>query len=159
VGLAACRLALEVTVHRVWGRAIGPHAQRVTLLVEDVAGEFCLLEPGPGQQAAAGWEELLAGRLDPVVGARARLWGSLQLGERHTGSSQAKLFRVMRGVRPTNQRVLYSLVVAGGGLEVLGGPTPPAPDCPDLASARTMDPGTRCSTLLEQLCCVVYYPL
>jgi hypothetical protein len=140
-----------VTVHRVWGRATGPHAQRVTLLVEDLAGEFCLLEPGPGQVAAAGWEDLLAGRLDPVVGARARVWGSLELGERHTGSNQARLFRVMRGVQPTHQRVLYSLAVAGGGLQLLGGPAPPAPDCPDLVSARTKDPGTRCSTLSKQL--------
>ena len=34
------------------------------------------------------------GRLDQVVGAPARLWGSLALGERHTASNQARLFRV-----------------------------------------------------------------
>ena len=83
-GLAACRLALDLTVHQVWGRATGLHAQRVIL-------------PGRGQAAAAGWEDLLAGRLHQVVGAPARLWGSLTLGERHTGrhtgSNQARLFR------------------------------------------------------------------
>ena len=140
-GRAACRLALDLTVHRVWGRAIGPHAQRVTLLGEDAAGEFCLLELGPGQAAAAGWEDLLAGRLDQVVGALARLWGSLVLGERHTtGNNQARLLRVMRGVRPTYQRVLYSLAVAGGGLQLLGNPVPPTADCRTL---HRPGPGTR----------------
>merc|ERR1719342_354137 len=99
----------------IWGGATALHAQQVELLVEEESHSAVLRPIGSG----GGWEVVLSGDVDLVMGAKVKVWGMLDVQGRHTRSNHPKLFKVLEGTSAHQQRVLYALNITGGGLEVV----------------------------------------
>ena len=127
----------------IWGCATALHVQQVELLVQDGEGQYsAVLRPiGSGQ----GWEGVLSGDVDKVVGAKIKVWGMLSIQDRHTRSNHPGLFRVLcgQGGDVQQQRIIYSLGISGGGLEILQQGKKPEITCPSLHQASGLAPGSR----------------
>jgi len=137
------RVTLEVEVKLIWGCATALHVQQVELLVQDGEGQYsAVLRPiGSGR----GWEGVLSGEVDQVVGAKIKVWGMLGIQDRHTRSNHPGLFRVLcgQGGDVQQQRIIYSLGISGGGLEILQQGKVPEIICPSLHQASGLAPGSR----------------
>ena len=137
------RVTFEVEVKLIWGCATALHVQQVELLVQDGEGQYsAVLRPiGSGQ----GWEGVLSGDVDKVVGAKIKVWGMLSIQDRHTRSNHPGLFRVLcgQGGDGQQQRIIYSLGISGGGLEILQQGKEPEITCPSLYQASGLAPGSR----------------
>ena len=137
------RVTFEVEVKLIWGCATALHVQQVELLVQDGEGQYsAVLRPiGSGQ----GWEGVLSGDVDKVVRARVKVWGMLGIQDRHTRSNHPGLFRVLcgQGGDVQQQRIIYSLGMSGGGLEILQQGKEPEITCPSLHQASGLAPGSR----------------
>ena len=137
--IGGSRMAIEVEVRLIWGSATALHAQQVELLVEE-QGHSAVLRPiGSG----GGWEGVLSGDVDLVIGAKVKVWGMLDVQGRHTRSNHPKLFKVLEGTSAHQQRVLYALNIAGGGLEILEAGKAPEISCPSFREAFELSPGRR----------------
>lgn len=137
--IGGSRVAIEVEVRLIWGSATALHAQQVELLVEE-QGHSAVLRPiGSGE----GWEGVLSGDVDLVIGAKVKVWGMLDVQGRHTRSNHPKLFKVLEGTSAHQQRVLYALNIAGGGLEILEAGKAPEISCPSFREAFELSPGRR----------------
>jgi len=132
-------MAIEVEVRLIWGSATALHAQQVELLVEE-QGHSAVLRPiGSG----GGWEGVLSGDVDLVIGAKVKVWGMLDVQGRHTRSNHPKLFKVLEGTSAHQQRVLYALNITGGGLEILEAGKAPLISCSSFREAFELTPGSR----------------
>ena len=133
------RMTIEAEVRMIWGGATALHAQQIELLVEE-EGHSAVLRPiGSG----GGWEGVLSGDVDLVMGAKVKVWGMLDVQGRHTRSNHPKLFKVLEGTSAHQQRVLYALNITGGGLEVVEAGKAPHVSCPSLSEASQLTPGSR----------------
>ena len=132
-------MVIEVEVRLIWGSATALHAQQVELLVEE-QGHSVVLRP---IASGGGWEGVLSGDVDLVIGAKVKVWGMFDVQGRHTRSNHRKLFKVLEGTSAHQQRILYALNVSGGGIEVLEAGKVPEISCPSLREAFELTPGSR----------------
>ena len=136
---SSSRMAIEVEVKLIWGSATALHAQQVELLVEE-QGHSAVIRPiGCG----GGWEGVLSGDVDLVMGAKVKMWGMLDVQGRHTRSNHPKLFKVLEGTSAHQQRVLYALNITGGGLEILEAGKAPEISGPSLSDTSQLTSDSR----------------
>jgi len=138
-GSNSSRMVIEVEVRLIWGSATALHAQQVELLVEEQGHSVVLRPIGSG----GGWEGVLSGDVDLVIGAKVKVWGMFDVQGRHTRSNHRKLFKVLEGTSAHQQRILYALNVSGGGIEVLEAGKVPEISCPSLREAFELTPDSR----------------
>ena len=138
-GSNSSRMVIEVEVRLIWGSATALHAQQVELLVEEQGHSVVLRPIGSG----GGWEGVLSGDVDLVIGAKVKVWGMFDVHGRHTRSNHRKLFKVLEGTSAHQQRILHALNVSGGGIEVLEAGKVPEISCPSLREAFELTPDSR----------------
>ena len=140
-GVGDRRMTIEAEVKLIWGSATALHAQQVELLVEE-QGKFAVIRPIGSE---SGWEGVLSGDVDLVIGAKVRVWGMLAIQGRHTRSNHPNLFKVLEGTSVHQHRILYALNITGGGLEILETGKMPEVSLPNLREASGLTPDSRVS--------------
>ena len=120
--LRTMKLRLEVLVHRVFFKAkqneadseMGELDFQVSLLCEDLKGDFCLVKLSAGMEEDPHWRVLFRDNWEFFQGCRVRLMSPLNVEERNTRSHHNQLFDVIRSIRETNQRICYVFTLFPG---------------------------------------------
>ena len=113
--LRTLKLQLEVIVHRVFFRSkvredeteVGDLKFQISLLCEDLKGDFCLMRLSAEMEEDDHWRVLFRDNWEYFQGCRVTIMSPFLVQDRQTRSQNSQLFDVIRSIRETNQRICY----------------------------------------------------
>ena len=134
------KLQMEVLVHRVFFRANKDSnvseelTYQVSLLCEDLRGDFCLVRLSAELEEDEHWRVLFSRNWEYFQGGRVTLISPFNVEGRMTRSQHSPLFDVIRSVRETHQRFCYVLACCPGSQYVMEDPLTVKPRLTDLST-------------------------
>ena len=133
---ADVKLQLEVLVQRVFfqSKEADSESYQVSLLCEDMRGDFCVLKLSPELKEDEHWAVLFSRDWEYFQGGRVTLTSPFLKEGRSTRSKNSRLFDVIRSVRETNQRICYVLTCCPGSQYVMEDPLTVKPQLSDLSA-------------------------
>ena len=139
---ANIKLQIEVLVHRIFFRSkltnkegtVGEKTCQVSLLCEDLRGDFCVVRLSAELEEDDHWGVLFSENWEYFQGGRVTITSPFIVEGRNTRSKNSHLFDVIRSVRETNQRFCYVLAAFPGSQYVMEDPFTLQPRLSDLSA-------------------------